>query len=255
MNPATHFLAGWGAANCLSLTPRGRLAVTLAAVIPDLDGFGALPDLLGMASGSEGAVMFSAWHHTFGHGLLFGVAASACLAFLAFRGVSHTRVSQPHHEAIGQSHCEAIGQSHREAGKQDQGEASGQWQCETGSFARLKLFVACLMAFHLHLLMDLAGARGPDGYTWPIPYLYPFAGPLLEWSGQWELNGWPNFAITAVLLATTFRIAWKSGVTPLELFFPEAESRVVKTLRNRFGEPGNPSNMAIRTAGGQDTEA
>jgi len=30
------------------------------------------------------------------------------------------------------------------------------------------------VAFHLHLLEDLAGYRGPDGFNWPIPYLFPF---------------------------------------------------------------------------------
>ena len=37
------------------------------------------------------------------------------------------------------------------------------------------------LSFHLHLLCDLLGARGPDGYSWPIPYLLPFSN---HW--QWE---------------------------------------------------------------------
>jgi inner membrane protein len=32
-----------------------------------------------------------------------------------------------------------------------------------------------VVRFHLHLLGDLVGARGPDGYPWPIPYLSPFS--------------------------------------------------------------------------------
>jgi hypothetical protein len=32
------------------------------------------------------------------------------------------------------------------------------------------------ISFHLHILGDLIGARGPDGDQWPIYYLYPFAG-------------------------------------------------------------------------------
>ncbi len=39
--------------------------------------------------------------------------------------------------------------------------------------------------FHLHLLADIAGARGPDDYQWPIPYLLPFSDRWqLAWSGQ-----------------------------------------------------------------------
>jgi hypothetical protein len=30
-----------------------------------------------------------------------------------------------------------------------------------------------LTAFHLHLLEDLVGSRGPDGFIWPVPYLQP----------------------------------------------------------------------------------
>src|SRR3954468_7702977 len=29
------------------------------------------------------------------------------------------------------------------------------------------------LSFHLHLLEDVLGSRGPDGYQWPIPYLKP----------------------------------------------------------------------------------
>src|SRR5437899_9499889 len=27
-----------------------------------------------------------------------------------------------------------------------------------------------LLSFHLHLLEDVLGSRGPEGYQWPIPY-------------------------------------------------------------------------------------
>ena len=93
-----------------------------------------------------------------------------------------------------------------------------------------------LLSFHLHLLEDLVGSRGPDGYQWPIPYLAPFseAGQLM-WSGQWSLNAWPNFAITIVLLALTFFLAWRSGFSPLEMVSERADRRLVETLRARFG--------------------
>ena len=61
-----------------------------------------------------------------------------------------------------------------------------------------------LVAFHLHLLGDLVGSRGPDGYQWPIPYLLPVSNRWqLAWKGQWVLNAWPNVLLTAVLLGST----------------------------------------------------
>ena len=93
-----------------------------------------------------------------------------------------------------------------------------------------------LLSFHLHLLEDLIGSRGPDGYQWPIPYLAPFseAGKLM-WGGQWRLNAWPNFAITIVLLGLTFFLAWRRGFSPLEMASERADRKFIETLRARFG--------------------
>lgn len=46
---------------------------------------------------------------------------------------------------------------------------------------RWKTAALAFLAFHLHLLGDLVGARGPDGYQWPIPYLLPFSR-VWEWT-------------------------------------------------------------------------
>lgn len=92
-----------------------------------------------------------------------------------------------------------------------------------------------LLGFHVHLLGDVVGARGPDGYSWPIPYLLPFSKALqLEWSGQWGLNAWPNFLITGLALALTFYLAWKRGYSPVGLFSQRADRAFVGTLRRRF---------------------
>jgi inner membrane protein len=93
-----------------------------------------------------------------------------------------------------------------------------------------------LLSFHLHLLEDLIGSRGPDGYQWPIPYLAPFrsVGGIV-WSGQWGLNAWPNFAITIGFLALMFFLAWKRGFSPLEIVSTSADQKFVATLRVRFG--------------------
>jgi inner membrane protein len=92
-----------------------------------------------------------------------------------------------------------------------------------------------LASFHLHLLCDLLGARGPDGYPWPIPYLLPFSGAVQwMWHEQWALNGWQNFAITGSLLALTLWQACKLGRSPVELVSPSADRAVVAALRRRF---------------------
>ena len=44
MSPITHFLAGWAVAHTAELNPRERMLVTVAGIIPDLDGFGIVVD-------------------------------------------------------------------------------------------------------------------------------------------------------------------------------------------------------------------
>lgn len=96
-----------------------------------------------------------------------------------------------------------------------------------------------LLTFHLHLLADLVGARGPDGYLWPIPYLLPFSDAWeWTWDGSWALNAPPNVALTVVLLALAMRWAWARGHSPVELFSKRGDEAFVRTLRERFGEPG-----------------
>jgi inner membrane protein len=103
--------------------------------------------------------------------------------------------------------------------------------------AKRKLQTAALVffSFHLHLLCDLVGSRSPDGYQWPIAYLFPFSNALqLTWSGQWELNAWQNFVITGVVLIRVFTLAIKRGVSPLEMISASANRSFVDTLRRRF---------------------
>ena len=92
-----------------------------------------------------------------------------------------------------------------------------------------------LVSFHLHLFCDVVGARGPDGYQWPVPYLAPFSHAWTwTWSGQWALNAWPNFLITGVCLVLTFYLAWRRGYSPLEIVSPAADRAFVGALRTRF---------------------
>jgi hypothetical protein len=104
---------------------------------------------------------------------------------------------------------------------------------------RWKTGTLALISFHLHLLEDVLGSRGPDGYQWPIPYLEPFSHALpLSWRGEWALNAWPNAAITAALLLVALWLAWGRGFSPLEMTSSKADAAFVSALRRRFPRPG-----------------
>jgi len=95
----------------------------------------------------------------------------------------------------------------------------------------------CFFVFHLHLLGDLVGAKGPGDSFWTIPYLWPFSAREWLWEGQWMLNAWPNVVITALLMAVTLFAAWREGFSPVGLFSERADRAVVAALRKRFGAP------------------
>ncbi len=106
--------------------------------------------------------------------------------------------------------------------------------------ARQRLITSLLtfFSFHLHILGDLVGSRGPDGYQWPISYLFPLTDSWqLIWHGQWELNAWPNILITIILLSWTIYLAWKRGYSPVEFLSPSADKTFAKELQKRFGQP------------------
>lgn len=110
------------------------------------------------------------------------------------------------------------------------------------SFSMRKWTTALLtfLCFHIHLLSDVAGSRSPDGFQWPIEYLWPLEIWQWRWSGQWELNGWPNFVVTIVALVIVFWLAWKRGHSPLEMISATANRAFVDSLRRRFPPPVKP---------------
>ena len=124
MSPVTHFLAGWAAANTVTLGRRDRLIVTLSGIAPDFDALGIVGNLA--TRGSENPVYWwEEYHHVLGHNIGFALALTIVTLLAAKRR-----------------------------------------------------FTAALLVFasvNIHLLADLVGARGPDGYQWLIPYLEPFS--------------------------------------------------------------------------------
>jgi inner membrane protein len=197
MSPVTHFLTGWILANVTPLTRREKAAVVCASVVPDLDGLGAIPEIFTRNS-AHPLQWFSDYHHSL-HTLAFAVVVT--LATLLFVWPRRSWIA-----------------TH-----------------EKQSFHPWTTAFLAFLSFHLHLLCDLVGSRGPDGYSWPIPYLYPFSGSLqLGWHGQWALNGWQNIVITTILLLATLFLARKNSTSPLELISSRANQALVAALRNRF---------------------
>jgi inner membrane protein len=211
MSPVTHFFAGWVLASIsptgkpLPLTRREKALVVAAAVGPDLDGLGIVPELLTRHS-SHPLPWFSQYHHSL-HSLAFAIFCTVA-AFL---------IAGP---LAGFTFGPAI---------QGRRPPTHPW------LTALLVFIS----FHLHLLGDLVGARGPDGYQWPIPYLKPFSDAWqLTWHGQWALNGWQNFVITGLLLLATLWIARKYGNSPVELVSERGNHTFIETLRSWTGSRG-----------------
>lgn len=172
-------------ANVDDLERRDRAIVTLAAVIPDVDGLGILTSIASKDK-EIGLYLYGQYHHILAHNLFSGLFITVVAYALSKK----------------------------------------KW---------LTAFLA-FFSFHLHLLGDLLSGRGSDGTVWSISYLFPaFPDFLVSWSGQWELNAWPNVAITAALLLLTFYLAWKRGYSPVGIISSNADHVFVDTLRKRFG--------------------
>jgi inner membrane protein len=83
MSPVTHFLSGWVLANCADLDRKDRAIVTVACVIPDIDGLGILAEILTRNS-SHPLLWFSLYHHTLHH-LAFALVVAAVAFAIATR--------------------------------------------------------------------------------------------------------------------------------------------------------------------------
>jgi inner membrane protein len=78
---------------------------------------------------------------------------------------------------------------------------------------RWRVFWLAFLTFHLHLLCDFVGSRGPDkGDIWPIFYFGPMThNPMWMWKYQWPLDGWQNKLIFVALFFWSLAIAVKKG--------------------------------------------
>jgi len=183
MNPETHLLASWVIAAKTTNNQRDCRLVTLAGILPDADGVGIVPDLIGPLFGHTQTFYYQECHHYLLHGVFGAVLITGVLT------------------------C----------------------------FARQKLRVALLSlaVFHLHLLCDLVGSRGPTPQDlWPIHYLGPFSrDPVWLWKGQWPLDAWPNRLLTLVLFAWALWLPLQLGYSVVGVFNWRWDQVFVEVLR------------------------
>jgi len=83
LSPVTHFFAGWMLAN-FAKARQDRILIVLAGVAPDIDGIGAVPELL-TARSSHPLPWFSDYHHVLGHNLGFALFTTLFAFFLSGR--------------------------------------------------------------------------------------------------------------------------------------------------------------------------
>jgi hypothetical protein len=102
-------------------------------------------------------------------------------------------------------------------------------------FARQRWRVAllALLVFHLHLLCDFVGSRGPAPEDlWPIFYLGPFdKDPMWVWKGQLRLDGWFNRCLAAALFLWSLWLPVSLGHSVVGVFNQRADRAFVAVLR------------------------
>lgn len=106
--------------------------------------------------------------------------------------------------------------------------------CAALARSRRAVAALALLAFHLHLLCDLAGS-GPG---WPIWYFWPTSRHEWFWDGQWDLASWQNGLVGLVATLLCLACALRYQRTAVELLSTRWDAEVVRTLRARFLREG-----------------
>ena len=188
MSPITHLVGSWLIASAVTDNSRDRKLVTFAGVLPDLDGFGMVADVvISLISGEKTNFdYYQEYHHVLLHGWPGAIVISLLL------------------------------------------------MCFARNKPRVLLW--CLVTFHLHLLCDLVGSRGPGvGDLWPICYSEPiFRHPIWVWKGQWMLGGWQNQLVSISLLIASLWLAVKRGYWFFEIVSRRLDSAFVSVLRKWY---------------------
>lgn len=185
MSPITHLLASWVIAAKTTDNPRDCRLVTLAGILPDLDGLGLVVDIATECLHFKPTHYYARYHHYLFHGVFGAVLTALVMAAFARR--------------------------------------------------RLRVALLSLLVFHLHLLCDLAGSRGPSPEDlWPIFYFGPFdKEPMWLWTHQWPLEAWRNRLLTVVLFGSALWLAAPLGHSFVGVFNRRVDGVLVPVLGNR----------------------
>ncbi len=196
MSPITHLLASWIVAAKTTDNPRDCRLVTLAGILPDLDGFGMAVDMVkNHFEHTDNYFYYGEFHHWLLHGAFGAVLVAGLLA----------------------------------------GFARQRW----------RVALLSLAVFHLHLLCDLVGSRGPSAADlWPIYYLGPVSRHgMWLWDGQWALDGWQNRVISVALLLWALWLASGREDSFVGVFNRRADKIFVGVLRKwRYTGRQNKAN-------------
>jgi hypothetical protein len=98
---------------------------------------------------------------------------------------------------------------------------------------RSRVFGLALLTFHLHLVCDLVGSRGPSPQDlWPIYYFGPFTHKgVVLWTGQWRLDGWQNRYFSAAIFIWALWLGSKRGDSFVGVFNQRVDKIVCAVLR------------------------
>jgi hypothetical protein len=98
---------------------------------------------------------------------------------------------------------------------------------------RGRVAILALLLYHLHLLCDLIGSRGPDpADKWPIFYFAPLSlHPMWICKWQWPLFGWQNGVISIALFVWAIAMALRRGDSFVGVFSRRADAVFMRTLR------------------------
>ncbi|THB68761.1 MAG: metal-dependent hydrolase [Gammaproteobacteria bacterium] len=185
MAPGTHLLTSWLIGAPFLKNKKERMLVTVAGVIPDIDGAGIIIDKINMKLG-EHSIYYEKYHHVICHNLLFAIIFTIATLFIA---------------------------------------------------KTKRVFTASLafFAIHIHMVADIIGSKGPDGYQWPLTYFYPFNNEIqLTFKYQWQLSAWPNSAITIGFIVLSIFMARKLGYSPYEIISTKFDKAIFALFKKYF---------------------
>src|ERR1044071_7449415 len=83
LSPLTHLLASWTTGDIGHLHKRDLALVTLAGIMPDLDGFGLLIDLYNWLIRHARTYYYQQYHHEILHGLFGAIVISLAVCLLS----------------------------------------------------------------------------------------------------------------------------------------------------------------------------